>query len=297
MAVIAEVVKSDNKKQYVSEEDYWNFYYEDEPNYEWNNGYLEEKPVSDYQTVQVYMWLVELLQRFLSENPIAHVTALEMGFRLALPNKVTIRKPDLGIVRLDNPVPLKLTDCTFHGIFDLCIEALSDKKLKYVHRDTVTKKEEYLAVGVPEYYILHNEVQRCVFYARNQQGVYRPIVPQHGVINSNVLPGFRFRLRDLETKPDMRDLMHDPVYKDFVFLNWQRERQQAALEIYQAELKIHQTESELQQAKLETKQVKSELQQAELKIHQTKSELQQSLLQKERLAAQLRALGIDPDIL
>jgi hypothetical protein len=68
MAVIAEVVKSDNKKQYVSEEDYWNFYYEDEPNYEWNNGYLEEKPVSDYQTVQVYMWLVELLQRFLSEN-------------------------------------------------------------------------------------------------------------------------------------------------------------------------------------------------------------------------------------
>jgi hypothetical protein len=67
----------------------------------------------------------------------------------------------------------------------------------------------------------------------------------------------------------MQDLMHDPVYKDFVFLDWQRERQQAALEIYQ-------TKSELQQFKFEA---------------------QQSLLRAERLAAQLRALGIDPDIL
>ncbi|MCF7977030.1 MAG: hypothetical protein K9L82_03260, partial [Chromatiaceae bacterium] len=31
----------------VSEEDYWAYYYEHENGYEWNNGILEVRPVSD----------------------------------------------------------------------------------------------------------------------------------------------------------------------------------------------------------------------------------------------------------
>ena len=36
--------------RYVSEEEYWlNYYLESDVHYEWNNGRLEEKPVSNYE--------------------------------------------------------------------------------------------------------------------------------------------------------------------------------------------------------------------------------------------------------
>ncbi|WP_328987094.1 hypothetical protein [Thiorhodovibrio winogradskyi] len=38
----------------VSEEDYWAHYYEHENGYEWNNGILEVKPVSDVLTAWIY---------------------------------------------------------------------------------------------------------------------------------------------------------------------------------------------------------------------------------------------------
>jgi hypothetical protein len=91
----------------VSEADYWEFYYlGHEVTYEWNNGILEEKGVSDYLTFQVYDWFLRLLMEFLSAHPIANRVGLEMGFRLALSNKVAIRRPDYGVVLHGNPVPL-----------------------------------------------------------------------------------------------------------------------------------------------------------------------------------------------
>ncbi len=72
----------------VSEDAYWRLYYLDSDiHYEWNDGRLEEKPVSDYETFQVYHWFMVLLGHFLTERPIARLAALEMGFRLPLPTQ------------------------------------------------------------------------------------------------------------------------------------------------------------------------------------------------------------------
>ncbi|EDN66179.1 hypothetical protein BGP_0528 [Beggiatoa sp. PS] len=44
----------------VSETVYWEKYYENPENiYEWNNGILEEKPVSDHLNVLMYLWFLE----------------------------------------------------------------------------------------------------------------------------------------------------------------------------------------------------------------------------------------------
>jgi hypothetical protein len=44
----------------VTEAEYWEKYYNDhDVIYEWNNGYLEEKPVSDYSTILMYKWFFE----------------------------------------------------------------------------------------------------------------------------------------------------------------------------------------------------------------------------------------------
>ncbi len=214
-----------------SEEEYWNTYYlESDRHYEWNNGRLEEKPVSDYETFLVYHWFMLLLDHFLRTRPIAKLVALEMGFRLPLPTGTVIRRPDFGVVRNDNPQPLLPLEASYHGIFDLCIEALSDKKRADSERDTVVKKAEYAAGGVPEYYILHREPGRQAFFTRTAAGVYVPLAPAQGLIHSRVLPGFAFRATDLCCRPDHDTLRDDPVYRAFVVPGWQEAERRAAAE-------------------------------------------------------------------
>ncbi len=220
----------------VSEGEYWRtYYFESDIHYEWNDGRLEQKPVSDFETYLVYEWFGELLRCFLRRHPIASTIALEMGFRLPLPRKTVIRKPDLGVVRKDNPQPLLPLDCSYRGVFDLCIEALSDKERAGIERDTRTKRNEYAAGGVPEFYVLHRTRAHQHFFALDPaRGVYVPIQPVEGVVRSRVLPGFRFRIADLERRPPLETLRSDPVYSDFVLPGWTQAEQQARTEAERA---------------------------------------------------------------
>jgi hypothetical protein len=208
----------------VSEADYWVYYYEHENGYEWNDGCLEIKPVSDVLTVQIYQWLLALLRFYLDTHENAQLTALEMGFRLQLPSKVAIRKPDLGLVLASNPTPLQEYDRVYHGIFDLCVEALSDSTPAERARDTEQKRREYETAGVGEYYILHHEPHWQRFYWRNRFGLYEQIPIQDGVLQSGIVPGFRFRVEDLRRRPRPEVMIEDPVYAPFVLPAWQRDR-------------------------------------------------------------------------
>jgi Uma2 family endonuclease len=216
----------------VSEADYWAHYYEHDNGYEWNNGLLEVKPVSDALTAWIYQWLLGLLRLYLDTQHNARLTCLEFGCRLSLPNKVVIRKPDLGLVLDSNAQPLREHDRSYRGIFDLCIEALSDSTPAEIRRDTEQKREEYQAAGIPEYYIIHHDPRWQLFYRRNAMGLYEPIPCQDGILRSTVVPGFRFRLEDLTRQPSLETMIEDPVYAPYVLPSWQRDRQARA----QAEL-------------------------------------------------------------
>jgi len=46
----------------VSEDEYWAKYYNHlDFNYEWKNGYLEEKPMADVQSSMMYRWFLSIL--------------------------------------------------------------------------------------------------------------------------------------------------------------------------------------------------------------------------------------------
>jgi len=233
-----DAIESEDGRQ-VSEEDYWANYYEkgeDDHSYEWNNGYLELKPMPDYRQYRMYDWLLALLRCYLSVRPIAKMVALEIGFRLALPNKVTIRKPDVFIVRNDNPIDIANDDRSYKGICDLAIESLSDSRRKEVERDTVQKKGEYAGVGVHEYYILDARGRHMAFYRINQQGTYDGFQPdKEGLIRSTVLPGFQFRVEDLYLQPALLAMATDPVYQAFVLPEYQAEKARAERERARAE--------------------------------------------------------------
>jgi hypothetical protein len=215
--------------QWVSEEVYWKKYYHycdpiRDCTYEWNNGYLEEKPVSDFNTQYMYRWFVQLLDQYLFTYPIATATQLEMGFRLALPHKTAIRRPDLGVICHHNPILPHGDDCSYRGTFDMCVEALSDSDKGEIERDTVTKFAEYEMAGVKEYYILYAKGEPMEFYQLNSQGVYVPIPPVDGVIKSAVLPGFQFRKSDLYNRPSLKEMSEDKVYQGFVWPEYQAEK-------------------------------------------------------------------------
>ncbi|MEZ4735808.1 MAG: Uma2 family endonuclease [Caldilineaceae bacterium] len=215
----------------VTETEYWAHYYNrDDFSYEWNNGRLEVKPVADYAQFQLYLWFLSLLKDYLHVNPIGRMIGLEVGFRLHLATKTTVRKPDLAVVLNSNPVALGDKDRSYRGIFDLCIESLSSSTKGEVERDTVTKKLEYAAAGVREYYILDERGTETAFYRLSAHGVYVPLPSVNGVIQSQVLPGLQFRTADLYRLPSAPALVTDPVYNTFAspFVRQERERAEQA---------------------------------------------------------------------
>jgi hypothetical protein len=219
---------------HISETDYWENYYEHEINYEWNDGILEEKGVSDYATVSIYNWLVKLFSHYLETYHAIQMTNLEMGFRLNLGHKVCIRKPDLGIVCQHNPVQLLPKDRSYSGIFDICVEAVSDSKPQEVLKDTVIKKQEYAQAGVKEYYLVYDEgceAVRGIELYRLENGVYHSVQKTaDGLLQSTVLKGFQFRFDDCYHQPDAKDMCLDAVYQAFVFPDFQLEKLRADTE-------------------------------------------------------------------
>lgn len=175
-----------------------------------------------------------------------------------MPHKTTVRKPDLGLILKTNPTPIADTDRTYAGVFNLGIESVSNYTQSGVNRDILVKKNEYEAIGVQEYYILDERGVHTNFYELTSSGLYQPIQPQaDGVIVSRVLPGFQFRIEDLYRKPSRHDLVRDSVYQGFVVPAYQVEKKRAEQEHQRAE---------------------------------------QECQQKEKLIAQLKALGIEPQL-
>ena len=269
----------------VEEETYWKkYYHHPDFNYEWVNGRLEEKPISAKLAYGMYRWLLKLLERFLEVHDIATLTGLEMGFRVPLPpekkkkrdkKRPNVRKPDLGVVLHTNPVSARPNDNRYDGIFDLCIEALSDTTKKAKERDTVEKKEEYEYVRVKEYFILDDKATETVFYRLNQWGIYSEIEPVDGdVIRSEVLPGFQFRTSDLYQLTPPQELVKDEVYRGFIMLEYQKEKEEK--------------EQERKEKERERKEKERERKEKEEALKRADEERKE----KERLAALLKQLGI-----
>jgi hypothetical protein len=184
---------------------------------------------------------------------------------------VNIRKPDLGIVLKSNPVPILPHDTSYRGIFDICIEAISESTADMIKRDTVIKKAEYAVAGVKEYIILDGNKHHTAFYHLTANGVYAPVKPlEGGIIKSKVLPGFQFRINDLYNRPLLEEMIEDPVYQGFVLPDYTEEKRARK----EAEQRAEQAEQ----------QVLKEL------IARQKAEQR-----AKQLAEQLRALGIEPD--
>jgi Uma2 family endonuclease len=231
--------------RYVDETTYWNDYYENELfRYEWNNGYLEVKEMPSLHCAMCLKWFIKVIEEYLSVNPIASLIATDIGFKVHLKNKTAIRRPDLSIILNNNTNQPELKDRSYHGIYDICIEFLSDSKRKYIENDTVVKKHEYCQANIKEYYIIDSNRIHTAFYKLDSHGKFIPIISQDGIIKSTVLSGFQFREEDLYSFPDLKSLIDDPVYQSYIKKDFQEQKKKAEQEKQEKEEAIKQFEQE-----------------------------------------------------
>jgi len=214
----------------VSLEEYWAKWYERphphiDVSYEWNNGILEAKPLSNFAQSEQYRWFFRLLGCYLEVNPIAKILCMETGTYMSVQDDSlpsgkweVVFTPDIGIILGDNPAPWGADDQhSYIGICDMIVEELSDSTSAEIRRDTEEKKDGYARAGVKEYFILDPKNRHLHFYRLGVAGSYEEIEPdEEGVIRSHVLPGFQFRREDLLREPIQVALARDNVYADYV---------------------------------------------------------------------------------
>ncbi len=269
----------------VSEETYWNVYYEGngeayyDGNYEWNNGILEEKGMSRYQVTEMSDWLVMALREYLNTHQIAKIVCSgTFGFGLQLKGGTVIRKPDVAVVLNSNLRELKRDDHSYKGIFDLCIEALSDSDKREIKRDTIQKKQEYAEARIKEYYLIDDK-KRMAFYRLNKWGEYEEIEGE--IIQSSVLPGFQFRKSDLFRRPTLEEMAEDEVYQGYVLPLYQEQKQELGevkdelvIQCEQTEQERHDKEVALQRAEQERQAKEQERHDKEVALQRAEQERQ-----------------------
>jgi len=283
----------------VSEQEYWENYYEHPDfNYEWNNGILEEVPVSDYENFAMCKWLMKIMDHYIEKHGAGKLVIHEFGFRLALTEKVTIRKPDLAVVLTENLVDLDDDDRSFKGSYDLCVECLSDLTSKGIKRDTVYKKNEYEEIGVKEYFVIDSDYH-MTFYRLNKRGSYEHIIPVRGnIIQSEVLKGFQFRISDLYKQPPLEQLADNELYSDFVFPAYKKIKERAEKAEKQAEAERLKAERENKKVEKEKKRADKEKNRADKEKQRAEAaqrKAEEERLRAERLAERLRSMGISID--
>ena len=214
----------------VTLEEYWEKWYENpypdlDVSYEWNNGILEAKPLHNGPEIRLCNWFLTLLLCNVETYGHASLINLETGFVLKIEDesdpkgeRVQVRKPDIGVILNANPVSWGAIDQRhFAGVCDMVVESVSDSTLAEVQRDMVEKREDYAQAGVKEYYILDPQGEHMRFYTLASYGSYKEIPPDsNGVIRSNILSDFQFRLDDLHRRPRQADLARDDVYSAYV---------------------------------------------------------------------------------
>ena len=242
-ATVANPLAPDEGRR-VTLEEYWAKWYEHpypdiDVSYEWNNGILEAKFLANAPQLDLGFWFLALLRQYVNTHGIAKLINMETGFVLTMEDAAepsgrrrAVRKPDIGVILNSNPVSWgRIDQRSFAGICDAVVEFLSDSTPAEVFRDTEEKKRDYALAGVQEYYILDPSGEHMHSYRLTPEGRYEEIPPDaEGVIRSEVLPGFQFRLRDLYGLPELEELALDEVYRGYALLRYQASVAEAAVQ-------------------------------------------------------------------
>ena len=160
--------------------------------YEWVDGVLHKMSPMTSMHEDILNYLRNIFLTYLDIRPIAKLHTDRFVMRLALPDKVTRREPDLMLILHDNPHTL--TDTLMDGPADICIEIVSRG---YESVDYGDKLAEYEQGGVREYWIIDPSRQQTTFYRLNDSGHYQRHETPDDIYTTPLLPDLKLHLPTL----------------------------------------------------------------------------------------------------
>jgi Uma2 family endonuclease len=173
--------------------------------YELARGVLEVSDVPDDPHGDVVCNLFRGLSRYVDQHPgVIRRYGGGNEFRFWLPGMISGRNPDLGVVLHGAP-----KDWRSRRIPSLTAEVVSRRS---VQRDCVTKREEYLAYGLLEYWIVDPLKRQVTVLTRRGDTWHEAVFRDDQVIVSLVLPGFATTVAELwiGVEEDDEDEAADP---------------------------------------------------------------------------------------
>lgn len=173
-------------------EEFWYAEPEEGFRYELARGRLEVFDVPDESHGMLVWFFLAQFADYRKDHPRRIYRYGSAGnFRLWLPGLVSSRTPDLAVVLLNAP-----KDHRNRRIPYLAMEIVSEGVESH-ERDYVTKREEYLAYGLLEYWIVDPIVQRITVLLRDGDVWVERVFNGDQVAEGLVLPGFAVRLPEL----------------------------------------------------------------------------------------------------
>ena len=169
--------------------------------YELARGVLEVTEVPHDPHGLIVSWFYIELGTYARAHPeLIHRFGGAGEFRLWLPTMISGRNPDVAVVLKGKP-----RDSQGRRPPSLVAEIVSEGR-EARERDYVTKRAEYLAFGVEEYWIVDPIDRRVVVLTRNGDAWVEHVFLDDQSAEGLVLPGFSIRLSDLwaaaESDPD-----------------------------------------------------------------------------------------------
>jgi Uma2 family endonuclease len=160
--------------------------------YELARGVVEVTEVPGPWHGRIVGRIVELFIEYIRQHPdIINYRAGGGECRLRLPGLASDRHPDQAIyLDPEPPGPEVWTKWVPH----IVVEVVSPRGRK---RDLVTKREEYLRMGIREYWILDPKKRQMHVLVRDGDAWKETIVPATGVYRTIFLPGLRVRPGEL----------------------------------------------------------------------------------------------------
>lgn len=148
------------------------------------------------------MWLCALMRIYSQQRELGKVFASRVAFRLDDKNGP---EPDIGFLRKEHLHRVRRG--RVDGPPDLVVEIVSPDSSD---RDYGKKRDQYERFGVEEYWIVDEVEERITLLHLEPDGRYREILPEDGVLNSRVLPGFALRPEWFwqDPRPSEWELLH-----------------------------------------------------------------------------------------
>lgn len=153
---------------------------------EWVDGEIEVLPPMSFLHQSLSLWLSRVMLEFIEPRGLGVIV---QSLPTLLPGRRRGRLPDIIFIASEHRGRIRTN--SVEGPADLAIEIVSPES---VERDTVTKRAEYAAGRIREYWLIDPAERSVIFYQLRPDGGYAPgAVDDAGVYRSAVIPGFWLR--------------------------------------------------------------------------------------------------------